>query len=76
MTAPQAIGRAIWAPYLINGDCSGLDDSDIRDADQFARYVGGYIFDCSDESFFARPEYPPQSLAGDCVEFHFIDESR
>lgn len=76
MTAPHAIGRAIWASYLINGDSSGIEESDIHDADQFARYVGGYIFDCSEESFFARPEYPAGALPGDCVEFSFIDESR
>lgn len=42
----QAIGAAIWASYLINGDASGLDEREISLADAWhARLAPAYVVD-------------------------------
>lgn len=64
-------GLACWASYLINGDASGIDDSDVRAADAFAKWLGGRIIDCSEESDFGVPDAGTR-LAGDCVEYTAI----
>jgi hypothetical protein len=37
-----AIGSAYWACYLINGDCSGLDDREIAAADAWQAKLGDW----------------------------------
>jgi len=63
------VGFVYWASYLINGDSSGLEDSDIAQADKFAAWLGGNIVDCEEDSHFATPDYPADCLAGDCVTY-------
>ena len=63
------IGRAAWAAYLINGDDSGLEESERLEADSFVAWLGGLPVDCSAESFFARPDGLPGALPGDCLEY-------
>ena len=64
-TAPSA-----WAPYLVNGDSSGLEAEDIIAADQFAEWLGGYIVSCEDAGFIwhhdARQFCP---LGADCSTY-------
>ena len=40
-----------WAPYLINGDATGLSDEDREDADQY--FNGYYVVDVSEDSWFS-----------------------
>lgn len=40
---------AIWASYLINGDSSGIEDTDIKQADKFQAWTGGRIVSCKDD---------------------------
>ncbi len=65
-TAPSC-----WASYLINGDASGIDDSDVKEADAFIESVNlGAPVGCSDESeFMSRPDYGD---AGDCLTYSFL----
>ncbi len=43
----KAVGLSAWASYLINGDSSGINEEDIRQADKFREYIGGGIVDCN-----------------------------
>lgn len=65
-TAPSC-----WASYLINGDLSGIDDDDIRQADDFVESVGaGAPVDCAEAGFINRPDFG--KLAGDCQTYSFL----
>lgn len=65
-TAPSG-----WASYLINGDASGIDDNDQREADAFVESVGaGSPVDCTDAGFIHRPDFG--KLAGDCQAYTFL----
>lgn len=63
------VGFSYWASYLINGDDSGIEESDKRQADDFAAWLGGNIVDCEEESHFARPDWPLDCLLGDCITY-------
>lgn len=64
---------AYWASYLINGDASGIEDSDQADCDAFiASIPGWYCASCADESHFAHRNDSGNGLAGDVLEFTFI----
>jgi hypothetical protein len=39
-----------WACYLINGDCSGMDDADIAACDGWADTLPGHVVGCTEES--------------------------
>lgn len=71
MTTVTGTAPAYWASYLINGDASGIDDSDVEQADKFAAWLGGNIVSCSDDSFFAHYHDARQfgTLAADCLEY-------
>lgn len=69
---------ACWAPYLINGDDSGLDAADIAAADAFVARIGmGSPVSCEEgEAAFrwhhdAHPECP---LGADCEVYVFLAE--
>jgi hypothetical protein len=65
-TAPSA-----WASYLINGDASGLEDSEIKEADSFVESVGlGAPIDAQDAGFLTHPDYG--TFAGDCQTYSFF----
>lgn len=56
-----------WASYFINGDASGLEDSEIEQADCFAKWLGGDIVDCSDVGFRWNHDATQfGTLAADC----------
>lgn len=58
---------ACWAPYLINGDASGLEDEDLEECNRVT--VGlGHCVDAIDVGFLSHPDY---GLAGDCCEYRF-----
>ena len=65
-----------WASALINGDESGLEDSEIAEIDSFINwllqsYDCAFCVDCSEESFFTRYHDAPNNLASDCLEYTF-----
>ncbi|MCK1671094.1 hypothetical protein [Bradyrhizobium sp. 150] len=65
-----------WACYFINGDASGMEDSEIAQADQFAAWLGGPIVSC-DEAGFMRWHDATQfgALASDCQTYTALIES-
>jgi len=70
-----------WASYLINGDSSGLEESDIQEADQFAKWLGGYIVDCTSEDDENHPGFMRWhdaaqfgTLAADCTQYTALVE--
>lgn len=65
---------AYWASYLINGDASGLEDSDEEQIRAFMashRDIGSCM-DCSEESWFSHRN-DANALGGDVCEFTFTD---
>lgn len=64
---------AYWASYLINGDASGIDDSDKAAADRFhaAHNLPGPV-GCSDESWFAHWNDSDNGPAGDVLEYTYL----
>ncbi len=66
---PSATAPAHWAPYLFNGDPSGLRDEDVALADRMVEEAGGRgPVDHRDVGF--RP-FPSYGLACDCYEYVF-----
>lgn len=68
ITAPSA-----WAPYLINGDASGLAFNDITAADAWIEREGlGMPVDCTDAGFIWHHEaFTECPLGADCQEYLF-----
>jgi hypothetical protein len=66
-------GYAHWAAFLINGDDSGLERSDILNIEAWAKAnsVTLAAASCSDESFFGYPD-GIHALKGDCVTYTFF----
>lgn len=61
-----------WASYLVNGDTSGLDDSEQADCDAFLKTVPEWrCCSCEGESFFSHSN-DAGTLPGDCLEYVFI----
>lgn len=49
----QITGPAHWAPYLINGDISGLTDEDIEAINLWLEREGvAEVLSCGDEAYF------------------------
>lgn len=71
----EATAPAHWACYFINGDPSGMEDSEIAAADRFADWLGGPIVDCADAGFLwwhdARTWCP---LGADCMTYTALIE--
>jgi len=57
-----------WAPYLINGDHSGMEQSEIEQCDKWLKWTGGRVTDCSEESFFGTFE----GMGHDLCEYTII----
>ena len=66
---------AFWACYLINNDCSGMDDNEIKAGDSWIEGLRlGAPVDATDEPAFtswhdAIDCYP---FAADCLEYTFF----
>lgn len=64
------VAPSAWAPYLINGDDSGLDPSDIAEADAFVRKVGaGAPVSCEDAGWRSYPDF---GMPSDCQRYTFL----
>ena len=49
VTVHEYTAPAHWACYLINGDCSGMDDADIEACDNWADTLPGMVASCTSE---------------------------
>jgi hypothetical protein len=78
MTLQTVTGTApsYWAPYFINGDASGMDEAEIRQADKFADWLGGYIVYCEDAGFMWSHDAMRVcgTLAADCQTYTALVE--
>jgi len=62
-----------WASYLINGDASGMEDDEIKEADEAIEAIGlGSPVDVGESEFRNRGDYG--HLAGDYADYTFIDK--
>jgi hypothetical protein len=60
-----------WASYLINGDASGLEDSEQNEIDEFLKNENlGFCLSCSDESEF-KWRNDANNLGGNCLVYVF-----
>lgn len=60
-----------WASYLINGDSSGLSDSELEEIDAFLKNKNlGFCLSCSDYPEF-RMSNDANNLGGDCLDYIF-----
>lgn len=68
-----------WAPYLINGDASGLENAEEAEIDGWldAHPHLGSCLSCSDEPEF-KHSHDGGILAADCLDFEFalVDDNR
>ena len=75
VTAPSA-----WASYLINGDASGLDDSEQSKCDAFVEgYCAPYTcaIGCEDAGFIHHHDaYSYCPLSADCQRYTFANYGR
>lgn len=68
LTAPSS-----WAPYLINGDDSGLEPADVAASDSWIEREGlGLPVSCDDAGFIWRHDASREALASDCQEYVFL----
>lgn len=64
---------AYWASYLINGDDSGISDSDRANADAWLEFRKlPSPVSCSDEAWFGYPDAPLNGPAGNVLDFTFL----
>ena len=70
LTAPS-----VWAPYLINGDGSGLDQADMLACDDWMESNGLPLpVACEDAGFRCHHDADVYALAADCQTYAFIAE--
>ena len=62
-------------PYLVNGDASGLEESDVKAVDAYmaqyydeARAIGGHVIFSAGDGEASFTWYPEFGLACDCVD--------
>ena len=68
---------AAWAAYLVNGDHSGLEESEIAEADamlsKVTEWIGnGQCVGCSEESTFRYRPREFGTLGGDFLTYDFL----
>jgi len=61
---------AYWASYLINGDLSGYEDSEIAEIEAFCKDLGPCM-DVTDENEFSWTN-DANDLGGAVATFHFL----
>jgi len=64
-----------WACYFINGDSSGMEDSEIEQADAFAEWLGGDVVSCEDAGFMHHHDASQFGVGGaDCQTYSALIE--
>jgi hypothetical protein len=79
METPTYRLPAHWAPALINGDTTGLEDEDESKLNAFIKGEGlQWPLDVGEEEFFCKyhDAQPYGVLACDCLDFIFIATNR
>jgi hypothetical protein len=65
-----------WAPYLINGDASGLEDEDIAECDAWVATLGAVHFvSCEDYGFTRYHDAREFAMACDCQDYTVYDNT-
>lgn len=57
VTVHEYTAPSHWACYLVNGDCSGMDDEDIAACDRWAATLPGMVASCTSEEEEAHPGF-------------------
>ena len=77
----EGTAPSYWASYFINGDDSGMEESEIAAADKFAEWLGGSIVSCTSESDDNHPGFTRWHdaaqfgvLAADCALYTALVE--
>lgn len=67
-----------WASYFINGDDSGLEPEEKKQADAWLQHIGmGYPVSCEDAGFIhSHDARAVGALPADCQEYTFLDERK
>lgn len=67
-----------WASYLINGDASGLDQSEIDQASKFIAWLGAMPVSCDDAGFMWTHDAMRVcgTLASDCQTYVALVETK
>lgn len=70
----EAVAPSHWASYLINGDASGIEPEDVRQADAWIAREGlGLPVSCEDAGFHWRHDaYAECPLGADCQTYVFL----
>lgn len=77
LTLVSATAPSHWAPYLINGDDSGMAPEDKAQADAFVRRLDcGLPVSCDDAGFLWRHDARNEcDLGADCQTYAFLVEN-
>jgi hypothetical protein len=68
------IAPSAWAPYLLNGDASGLTAAELDTCKAWRDSLTGEIVDCEDHGFVWRHDaYSFMPLGADCQAYTVID---
>ncbi len=57
ITVHEYTAPAHWACYLINGDCSGMEEEDIVACDSWTATLPGSVASCTSEEEEAHPGF-------------------
>lgn len=64
---------AYWAPALINGDETGMEEDDIKDLEDWLERVNpGPCVGCGPDSWYSWENDSGNRLGGDVMEFYFL----
>lgn len=75
MKVITATAPSYWASYLINGDDSGLEMSEVRAANEWLAEVGlGDPVSCEECGFMRLHDAHWYAAAADCCEYAFFAE--
>lgn len=68
------LAPSAWASYLINGDASGLEPSERRQAELWIAREGiGFPCDCEDAGFWRNHDaYTEMPYSADCQRYTFL----
>jgi hypothetical protein len=73
MRAIELTAPSHWAPYLINGDDSGLEPEELENAKRWLKYnTLGLPVSCEDAGFMRYHDATAFALAADCQTYTFL----
>lgn len=66
------VAPASWGPYLVNGDCSGMSDEDVRHADLLVASEEGWHFTGRSEETDIQWAPSVNSVFADCARYTLV----